>query len=293
MRANRGVKPGAAPSAHADAYAYARPRRSRGTLALTIGLHLLAAWWLQQRPVHPPRPVPDDRPRVVAILLPPVDAAATPMPGSPPERQPPRTTRSATDAVDLPPGVRQRDLPPVPVPPFDPPPAAPSSTASSSAMPPSSTTTATTVPGTPAGDHASIPDATTAPDAAAATTDTATTDTAPASAAGGFSASLGRHQAGRIDRELRGGKSGVPTSADTPWARFQRGVEDAHVETSLSAHLDSYTSPDGVVIYRRRVGGRTTCYQTGSVGLGVAGTRTSGNAGNVACPSGVTWKREE
>jgi hypothetical protein len=85
----------------------------------------------------------------------------------------------------------------------------------------------------------------------------------------------------------------VPLEADTPWGRFQRGLEAAHVERSMSAHLDSYTSPDGVVIYRRRVGGRTSCYRTGSVGLGIADAGGVNDAGAVACPSGVTWTREE
>jgi hypothetical protein len=110
---------------------------------------------------------------------------------------------------------------------------------------------------------------------------------------GSFTAGLAARQAGRIDRELRGGKSGVPLEADTPWARFQRGLEAAHVETSMSAHLDSYTSPDGVVIYRERVGNRVICRRTGSVGLGIAGAVNVNDAGPVNCPSGVTWKRED
>jgi hypothetical protein len=123
--------------------------------------------------------------------------------------------------------------------------------------------------------------------------DAATLARDPAAAANGsFTVGMAKRQAGRIDRELRGGKSGVPLEADTPWARFQRGLEAAHVERSMSVIEDSYTSPDGVVIYRRRIGSRTICYRTGSVGLGVAGARGVNDAGPVDCPTGVTWTRE-
>lgn len=276
----------------ARADAYARARRNRSALALAIGVHLLGAWfWLQQRPARTPRAA--DAPGVVTILLRKADGARAPAPSpasptmpSPPStprtprlpRQLPRAAPATSDAGEHAPAVRQPDLPPVYVPPSEPAPAAPSSGVPGA---PSAPTTSDSA-------QASMPDATAAPGYG-----DSTDSPAPAPADGGFTASLGRRQAGRIDRELRAGKAGVPTEADTPWARFQRGLEAAHVERSMSAHLDSYTSPDGVVIYRRRVGSRTQCYQTGSVGLGVAGTRTGGNAGNVQCPSGVTWKREE
>ncbi len=67
----------------------------------------------------------------------------------------------------------------------------------------------------------------------------------------------------------------------------------------MSAHLDSYTSPDGVVIYRRRVGGRIACYRTGSVAggvdpsLGVLSVRGANDAGSVPCPGSAQWKQEE
>lgn len=100
---------------------------------------------------------------------------------------------------------------------------------------------------------------------------------------GGFTAGLAKRQAGRVDRQLRGGKSGVPKEADTPWARFVRGVDDAHIDTSTTGGLDSYTSPDGVVIYRLTVGKRVTCSMTGGIG----------RAGKVNCPAGVPWHRED
>lgn len=239
------------------------PGARRVALTLTFGLHLLAAWsWLQQRR---PMPRPADASRMVTILLQLADPPRAPAPASARTLAPrprPRPAPAPEGADKRSPSVQLPDLPTLSNP----------APAVMPASPSPSTTTSNAAP-------APAPDDSTA--------------AAAPSADGGFAASLGRRQAGRIDRELRGGKSGVPAQADTPWARFQRGLEDAHVESSMSAHLDSYTSPDGVVIYRRRVGSRTSCYQTGSVGLGVAGTRTGGNAGNVACPDGVTWTHEE
>jgi hypothetical protein len=111
---------------------------------------------------------------------------------------------------------------------------------------------------------------------------------------GGFGLNLSRRQAGRIDRELRKGKSGVPDEPDTPMGRFRRGLEAAHVERSMSVQEDSYTSPDGVVIYRTRIGktehlpprrqrqpARHEPHEDG---------RRSGD--NIPCPSGVDWKKD-
>lgn len=111
-----------------------------------------------------------------------------------------------------------------------------------------------------------------------------------APATSGFSLELAKRQSGAIDRALRKGKSGVPVEADTPWARFQRGVEAAYDDRSNSVVMDSYTSPDGIVIYRFRQGNRVSCRQTG--GVAPAGMKGVGSAGDVTCPSGVTWKRE-
>jgi hypothetical protein len=109
----------------------------------------------------------------------------------------------------------------------------------------------------------------------------------------GDSELLGRSKraAGGIDRALRGGKSEVPMEPDTPWARFRRGLEAAHVEPLLSEIRDSYTAPDGIVIYRARQGGRETCRQTGSVNFLPGGASGAGLAGNVPCPKGVKWAR--
>jgi hypothetical protein len=225
------------------------PAGKRLALALTLGLHLLAALlWLQERRVRPAGP-----PQVVSILL-----------------QPAAPARPASASPPLPPQAR----------PEVPPRAAAPATADLSAPVANSPAPATAAPqqAEPAADPLADP----APAAPAV-------DMRPG---GSFGLDIAKRQAGRVDRELRKGKSGVPLEADTPWARFRRGLEAAHVEPGMGVQLDSYTAPDGVVIYRERVGNRTFCRRSGSVGLGVAGTAGVNDAGNIRCPSGVQWKRE-
>jgi hypothetical protein len=61
--------------------------------------------------------------------------------------------------------------------------------------------------------------------------------------------------------------------------------------------LDSHTAGDGVIIYRKTVGGRVRCHASGSVrgivsGIpGSAGRADSRTAGPVSCPTGVSWRR--
>jgi len=118
----------------------------------------------------------------------------------------------------------------------------------------------------------------------------------PAPATGAITFDSIKRQAGRIDRELRQGKSGVPMTADTPMARFGRAVESAHVEPGLGEQIDSYTAPDGVVTYRKRVAGRSYCRRSGSVRgsfvPGASGLAGVNDAGDVPCPSGVAWQRD-
>jgi hypothetical protein len=121
-----------------------------------------------------------------------------------------------------------------------------------------------------------------------------------ASTRGGFVAGLAKQQAGRVDRELRKGKPGVPTEADTPMARFQRGLESAYIDRSLTLQSDTYTSPDGVVIYRFRQGNRFRCRRAGGVGMPLAGMPGTGSitaggagaAGATDCPKGVVWNQD-
>ena len=114
---------------------------------------------------------------------------------------------------------------------------------------------------------------------------------APASEPG-FALGLAKRQARRIDRELRNGKSGVPLEADTPIARLRRGLEAAHIDRSLTLSTDTYTSPDGVIIYRFRQGNRMWCRRTGSVGSLLRGMPEANAAMNVDCPRGVSWERD-
>jgi hypothetical protein len=218
-------------------------------------VHLLAALWLQQHtPAPAPAPPSAEEPRAIRIRLQPPPARTRPAPAPEPEPVHATARAPAVHAPQPAAAPSRQAATPLPVP---------------SVQPPADTL------------------------AAPAPADAATLARDPAAAANGsFMVGVAKRQAGRIDRELRGGKSGVPLEADTPWARFQRGLEAAHVERSMSVIEDSYTAPDGVVIYRRRIGSRTLCYRTGSVGLGIAGARGVNEAGPVTCPSGVTWSRE-
>ena len=129
-------------------------------------------------------------------------------------------------------------------------------------------------------------------------------DPAPAGPSAADILARAKRDVGPIERELRGGKSGVPLLADTPWARFRRGLEGAYVDRSHTATMDSYTSADGTVIYRMRVGGKVICRATGDVGppgversagavlAGAGSAGGGGMAGTVNCPSGdVHWER--
>ena len=54
-----------------------------------------------------------------------------------------------------------------------------------------------------------------------------------------------------------------------------------------------YTSPDGVIIYRKTIGGRSSCYRTGSVGGLVTGFGNADlhGASIMECPRGLSWTR--
>jgi hypothetical protein len=259
--------------------------RRRGVLAFACAAHLLALFlWTQERRLLPDRPS-----RAVTILL---QADRAP------------ATRPPADAAPLP--LPAPALPAAPV-------IAAPAPQSEPVHPPEDdearrvTAPATPAPATPAP---AAPDAATstpnpidtaqAADPAADARTLARTPSGASSAQGGFAASLARQQAGRIDRELRKGKPGVPTEADTPAARFQRGLESAHIDRSLTLQSDTYTSPDGVVIYRFRQGNRFRCRRAGGVGMPLAGMPGTGSitaggagaAGATDCPKGVVWNQD-
>jgi hypothetical protein len=109
-----------------------------------------------------------------------------------------------------------------------------------------------------------------------------------------------RKQAGAIDRELRGGRPGVPQEPGTPWSGVRSGLAAAHIDRSRTAVTDSYTGPDGVTIYRIRQGDKVYCRATGSAALPMPGRTEgavlagagrfdnlgqAGTGGSVNCPS--------
>jgi hypothetical protein len=241
--------------------------RDRAALALIFGMHILGLFaWMQQRPARLPT-----MPQVVTFLLRP-SAPPLPKPESPTFAAPPRPVFPSLPKLLPPLGAAVSGAAPAPTPAASPP------TAPASAP-------AVVAPATPAvigveaaGPPASVQDAI----------------REQRQADGGFGLNLSRRQAGRIDRELRKGKSGVPDEPDTPMGRFRRGLEAAHVERSMSVQEDSYTSPDGTVIYRKRIGNGSICRRGGNVSpLGMSRMKMGGEAAdNIPCPSGVDWKKD-
>lgn len=99
--------------------------------------------------------------------------------------------------------------------------------------------------------------------------------------------------AGRVDRELRKGASPITAEPEHKWERFAAAFAAARTGADRTVTLDSYTSPDGVVTYRKTVGDRVACYRSGSVGGLVTGFGSADGqgAGSTSCPSGVRWTR--
>ena len=99
--------------------------------------------------------------------------------------------------------------------------------------------------------------------------------------------------AGRIDRELRNGASPITAEPERKWERFAEAFAAARKNASDTVTLESYSAPDGVVIYRKTAGGKARCYRSGSVGGLVTGFGNADGhgAGSTTCPSGVSWTR--
>jgi hypothetical protein len=99
--------------------------------------------------------------------------------------------------------------------------------------------------------------------------------------------------AGRVDRDLRKGASPITAEPERKWERFADAVAGARTGDARTVALDSYTSPDGVIIYRKTVGNRVACYRSGSVGGLVTGFGSADGqgAGSTPCPGGVRWTR--
>lgn len=252
---------------HQGAGAAGLPNRNRAALALIFGMHMLALFgWMRQRPL----PLPDV-PHVVSIMLRPSLPKRLPQP-KPAEPPPP--------AFPIP----RRTLPPIQDSFVFTPPRTPAPASAESAAPAA----------TPTAPAPAAPSAVPALEDARAPTTVQDAIREQKAAEGGFGLSLSKRQAGRIDRELRNGKSGIPDEPDTPMGRFRRALEGAHVDRSKAVYEDSYTSPDGTIIYRKRIGKGASCRRSGNINpLGMNGMAMGDQVKeNVPCPSGVDWKKD-
>lgn len=131
------------------------------------------------------------------------------------------------------------------------------------------------------------------PDAAPASAPQAAPAPAAAKALPGDLLKSSRAMAGRVDRELRNGASPISAEPERKWERFAEAFAAARTGSDNNVTLDSYTSPDGVIIYRRTTGGKARCYRSGSVGGLVTGFGNADlhGASIMACPAGASWTR--
>ena len=248
------------------------PRRTPGwPLAVTLGLHLLLGWWWLQATGVWVLPAVVSAPRefiAVAVLAP------------APSR--PSTTPAAAAAAAAAASPRPRAAQAVaaraapPAPPIAPQPITPSP--ADSAPPAATSEPALDAFPTPSG----------------STQDTIATG--DDSLAG-----HGKRMAGTVDHELRKGKLAPLDPGDNKWQRFAQAVGDARVDTSRTLTSESYTAPDGVVVYRFRQGGRTWCRTGGDIRPSPFGAQAGGAAlfdkaggggfaGTVRCPTRVEFK---
>jgi len=111
-----------------------------------------------------------------------------------------------------------------------------------------------------------------------------------------------RRAAGGVDQDLRKGELAPLEPTDTPWKRFAGAVEGARKDNSLTLTSESYTSPDGTIVYRFRKNGRYYCRTGGGVRPSMFGAEGGGAvlfdkaggggvAGLVPCPS-AEFKRD-
>ncbi|MEF9927901.1 MAG: hypothetical protein RR983_09640 [Massilia sp.] len=248
------------------------PRRRPGwPLAVTLGLHLLLGWWWLQATGVRVLPAVVSAPRefiVVAVLAPapsrPSTAPAAPAAPAAAASPRPRAAQAIpARAVPAAPTVAPQPLTP-----------APADTA-----PPAATSE-------PGADPFPTP-----PGSAQDTT--ATGDDSLAS--------RGKRTAGAVDHELRKGKLATLDPGDSKWQRFAEAVGNARVDTSRTLISESYTAPDGVVVYRFRLGGRTWCRTGGDIRPSPFGAQAGGAAlfdkaggggfaGTVRCPTRVVFK---
>lgn len=112
-----------------------------------------------------------------------------------------------------------------------------------------------------------------------------------------------RRAAGTTDHAMRKGKLAKLEPVDTPLSRFRTALEGAHRDTRRTLASESYTTPDGVTIYRFRIGGRVYCRTGGQVKPRIGGAEGggatsfdvrggSGAAGLISCPKHAEFKRD-
>ena len=236
------------------------PRRAPGwPLAATLGAHLLLAWWwLDATGVRlQPSSAPALREFFVVPALVPVLV--------PPPPPPVQTSRPASPARAMSPAA-SRAAPRDPV---------------------EATTIAAAPTVAPSAAPAHEPDAD--PLAMPPSQDGATPEESTL-------AGRARRAAGSTDHALRQGKLAPLAPTDTPWKRFAAAVEDARKDDALTLTSESYTSPDGTIVYRFRKNGRYYCRTGGGVKPGLFGAEGGaavlfdkagggGSAGLIRCPS--------
>jgi len=245
------------------------PRRTPGwPLAVTLGLHLLLGWWwLQATGVRVlPATVSAPREFIVVAVLTPAPSRSSAAPSAPAAAASPRPRAAQAVLARAVPAAPSVALPPITPAPAD-------------TAPPAATSE-------PAADPFPTP-----PGSAQETT--ATGDDSLAS--------RGKRTAGAVDHELRKGKLAPLDPGDNKWQRFAQAVGDARVDTSRTLTSESYTAPDGVVVYRFRQGGRTWCRTGGDIRPSPFGAQAGGAAlfdkaggggfaGTVRCPTRVEFK---
>lgn len=241
-------------------------RRAPGwPLAATLGAHLLLAWWwLQARP-----PLPDALPGLREFVVVPVFTAPAPAASAPPASAPAASRATPLRAAE----PKPRSAP--------------------AAAPEAVFTEPVEAPASPPA----VPSAATEADPFAAPSSAATPS-------GESTAARARREAGVIDRGLRDGKTAKLQAGDTPWQRFTGALENAHNDTSRTLSSESYTTPDGVTIYRFRRGNRVYCRTGGHVRPGIGNLAEGGGvvnfdrlggegaAGLIECPAQAAFKRD-
>jgi len=245
------------------------PRRTPGwPLAVTLGLHLLLGWWwLQATGVRMlPAIVSAPREFIVVAVLAPAPSRSSAAPAAPAAAASPRPRAAQAIPARAAPAASTVALQPI----------------------------------TPAPADSAPPAATIEPAADAFPTPSGSAQDTFATGDDSL-ANRGKRTAGAVDHELRKGKLAPLDPGDSKWQRFAEAVSNARVDTSRTLVSESYTSPDGVVVYRFRLGGRTWCRTGGGIRPSPFGAQAGGAtsfdtaggggfAGTIECPTRVRFK---